>query len=497
MKRGNKILVVGATGYVGGHLVSRLVQAGYDVRCLARNPARLTGRSWGSVEVVRGDVLRPETLPVALEGVSVAYYLVHSMGAGEQSFEEQDLEAARNFGRAAKEAGVARVVYLGGLGHGDSRSSHLRSRQETGDMLRAEGPPVTEFRAAVIVGPGSISFELIRYLTERLPVLICPRWVSTRCQPIGIGDVLRYLVECLEEPRSVGRILEIGGADVLTYGDMMKQYAKMRGLSRWLINVPVLTPRLSSYWVDFVTPIPARIVRPLIEGLRSEVVVHDPVARDMFPWQPHSYKDAVYSALEREESNAVEIVWSTPLSALSRAAEPDQLTTTQGMILDKRQIEVATSAEQVYRTFMGIGGKRGWFAFDWAWRLRGMMDRAIGGVGLRRGRRSADDLLPGEALDFWRVEMVETNHLLRLRAEMKVPGRAWLQFEVVPLTSQSCTLTQTAFFEPHGLGGHLYWYFLYPIHVLIFKRMLNAVGRRALSALSPPRRARETAPLYS
>jgi uncharacterized protein YbjT (DUF2867 family) len=478
------ILVTGATGYVGGRLVPRLLQAGHAVRCLVRDPSRLAGRDWGPVEVCTGDVLQPETLPGAFAGAKVAYYLIHSMGAGERAFAERDLQAARHFARAAKEAGVERVIHLGGLGQSDQLSAHLASRQAVGDALRGEGPPVTEFRAAVIVGSGSLSFEMIRYLTERLPVMICPRWVQTRCQPIAIDDVLRYLVDCLTEPRSVGRVLEIGGSDVLTYGEMMRQYAKLRGLRRWLIPVPVLTPRLSSYWVDLVTPIPASISRPLIEGLRSEVVVHDQSARQIFRFKPMTYAQAVRNALERTNLHDIDTRWSMALAR--REGRPVQLKQQEGLVVERRERKVPAPAEQVYRTFMGIGGRRGWFAFDWAWRLRGLVDRWIGGVGMRRGRRHPDRLLPGEPLDFWRVEAVEPGHLLRLRAEMKLPGVAWLQFAVEPIDADHCRLMQTAFFEPHGLPGWLYWHLLYPTHNLIFDGLIRTVARRAVALESAP-----------
>jgi uncharacterized protein YbjT (DUF2867 family) len=477
-----RILVVGATGYIGGRLVPRLLREGHAVRCLARDPGRLAGRNWQGVEACQGDVLKPETLPPCLEGMDVAYYLVHSMGSGVDQFEQRDQEAARHFARAARAAGVKRIIYLGGLGRGDDRSPHLRSRQEVGDILRREGPAITEFRAAIIVGSGSLSFEMIRYLTERVPVMICPRWVRTRCQPVAIDDVLRYLILSLQEPGSCGQVLEIGGSDVLTYADMMKEYARLRGLKRCLIPVPVLTPRLSSYWVDLVTPIPAYLSHPLIEGLRSEVVCHERTALEIFPFQPMTYREAVQEALNRASTSDVETVWSTPLSRSRLPATPVQLTTRDGMILEQRQQQVQASARQVFNTFMGIGGDRGWFAHNWAWRWRAFLDRLVGGVGMRRGRRHPDELYPGEALDFWRVEAVEANKLLRLRAEMKVPGQAWLQFEVEEETSGGCCLTQKAFFEPRGVAGLLYWHGLYPFHQLIFRGMIRRIAQRAEDA---------------
>lgn len=481
-RENNLILVTGATGYIGARLVPRLLESGYPVRLLVRDPDRLYGRPWiDKVEVATGDVLKPETLSGALNGVTAAYYLIHSMSAS-GDFHERDIVAARNFGTAAREAGVARIIYLSGLGEESDKelSEHLSSRHATGAALREFGVPVTELRAAVIVGSGSLSFEMVRDLTERLPVMIVPKWAATRIQPIGIRDILAYLVATLETPESAGRIIEVGGADVLTYADMMRQYAEERRLRRWLIHVPVLTPRLSSYWVHWVTPVSAAIARPLIEGLRNEVVVRDPVARELFPnIQPSDYRTAVRRALERIREGDIESIWSDALSSSQGDRKPAFFTLEQGMFIERRELPVNAPAAAVYRAFTGLGGKRGWPAFDWAWRARGLIDRLVGGVGMRRGRRDPDELRVGEALDFWRVEAVEENRLLRLRAEMKVPGRAWLQFEVKPEEQGHSTLTQTAYFASRGLSGLLYWYALYPIHGLIFGRMPRQLAKLA------------------
>jgi uncharacterized protein YbjT (DUF2867 family) len=476
------VLVTGATGYIGGRLVPRLLQTGARVRCLARDASRLQGRPWrGDVELVVGDVLRPDTLSDAMRGVAVAYYLVHSLGAG-SGFPERDVTAARHFGTAAKNAGVERIIYLGGLGDpGKALSAHLRSRHETGEALRESGVPVTEFRAGVIVGSGSLSFEMIRYLTERVPVMICPRWVYTRIQPIAVRTVLDYLVEALRVAGSAGRTIEIGGADVITYGEMLTFYAEVRGLRRWLVPVPVLTPKLSSYWVHFVTPIPAAIARPLIAGLRNEIIVRDDVARHLFPGiQPLDYRTAVKLALEKLRADKVETAWSDALSTSQPDAAPVTLTTHEGMIIEHRQLAVDATTEAIFRAFTGLGGTRGWLYMNWAWRVRGAFDRLCGGVGLRRGRRDADSVRVGEALDFWRVEAVEPSHLMRLRAEMKVPGKAWLQFEVKAQEHDTRPLlTQIAFFAPKGLLGLVYWYALYPIHSMIFGGMIQRVAKRA------------------
>lgn len=476
------VLVTGATGYIGGRLVPRLLEAGCRVRCLVRDVSRLQGRPWrGEVELVAGDVLQPATLPAAMDGVAAAYYLVHSLGAG-ADFSQRDVQAARNFGSAARAAGAGRIIYLGGLGDpATALSAHLRSRQLTGDALRECGLSVTEFRAGVIVGSGSLSFEMIRYLTERVPVMICPRWVYTRIQPIAVRNVLDYLTAALRVPASAGRIIEIGGADVITYGEMLTFYAEVRGLRRWLVPVPVLTPKLSSYWVHFVTPIPAAIARPLIAGLRNEIIVRDDLARQLFPQiHPLDYRSAVKLALEKLDAHAVETAWSDALSTSQRDVQPVTLTTHEGKIIEHRQLLVDAPVDAIFRAFTGLGGTRGWLYMNWAWRIRGAFDRLCGGVGLRRGRRDGTDLRVGEALDFWRVEAIEPGRLLRLRAEMKVPGKAWLQFEVMTQDHESRPLlTQTAIFAPKGLAGLAYWYLLYPIHGLIFGGMIRGLAARA------------------
>ena len=481
MSNGLHVLVTGATGYVGGRLVPRLLEAGYTVRVLARDPHRLQGRPWlEHVEVAEGDVLDAPTLGAVLTGVDIAYYLVHSMFGG-RDFTQRDIVAARSFGEAAKAAGVGRIIYLGGLGdRGTPLSEHLRSRQETGQALREAGVPVTEFRAAIIVGSGSVSFEMIRYLSERLPVMICPRWTSTRVQPIAIRNVLDYLVAAIEVPASAGHIVEIGGADVLTYGEMMLGYARGRGLHRLLVPVPVLSPRLSSYWVHWVTPIPAPIARPLIEGLRNEVVVRSPLAHTLFPdIALLDYRTAVDLALERLCSGEVETSWSDALVSSRGDAPPVELSTHEGMILEHRQCQVAAPSAEVFRIFTGLGGGRGWLYANWLWQLRGILDRLVGGTGLRRGRRHPDDVRVGDAIDFWRVERVEPNRLLRLRAEMKVPGDAWLQFEATPKAHDETLLEQTAYFAPKGLPGLLYWYTLYPLHRAIFSGLIRDVALQA------------------
>ncbi|UCG56782.1 MAG: SDR family oxidoreductase [Phycisphaerales bacterium] len=471
------ILVTGATGYVGGQLIPPLLEQGYQVRALVREPRKVSGLAWSTkVQIASGDVLAPETLESALRGVDAAYYLVHSMTGGSE-FAKQDIVAARNFGEAAKKAGIGRVVYLGGLGSpGAQLSEHLRSRQETGEALRRSGVRLTEFRAAVIVGAGSISFEMIRYLAERVPIMICPRWVRTKVQPIAIQDVVSYLVASLRKPESADQIIEIGGTDVLTYGDMMKKYARVRGLHRWLLHVPVLTPRLSSYWVHWVTPISAAYARPLIEGLRNEVIVTDDKASRLFPEiKPSGYERAVSQALSQSDPDCF-----VPGFATAEGAERSAFLkeTQNGMIVEIRQKVVRSDVQAVYEAFTGLGGTNGW-PCNLAWCVRAAIDRMVGGVGMRRGRHETDNIEPGDTIDFFRVVKVKANRMIRLKAEMKLPGEGWLQFEVEPIQDNLTRLVQSVFFAPKGLLGIIYWYLLYPIHKLIFAGMLRKLAMMA------------------
>ena len=473
-----RVLVTGATGYIGGRLVSRLLSCGYQVRCFARAAERLRGRFQAEIEIVEGDIADEAALARALESCDAAYYLVHSMSST-HAFADADREAARRFGEAARIAGVGKIVYLGGLGDDrDALSMHLRSRHEVGEVLRASGVPVLEFRAALIIGSGSISFEMMRYLTERLPVMIAPRWVMTRCQPIGIRDVLAYLVAALDLKTHDSRIYEIGGADVLAYRDMMLRYAAIRGLRRYVVVVPFFTPQLSSYWVHLVTPISARLAQPLIRGLHNEVIVRDRAANTDFPQiVPIGFDEAVHRALDRYRSAGAETTW---FDAFDLHTLPKNFSgAKEGMLIDVRECHADTSAERVAAVFSSLGGSRGWLVADALWRLRGWLDRAVGGVGLRRGRRSPTDLREGDVVDFWRVEAYRPERLLRLRAEMKLPGLAWLQFEANADPSGGSTLRQTAFFEPRGLFGLLYWYGVAPIHKWVFGSMAKHIVREA------------------
>lgn len=484
-KGARPILVTGATGYVGGRLVPHLLENDYPVRVLVRDRRRLQGRSWADrVEIVEGDVLQTETLPAALDGARAAYYLIHSMAAG-GAFHEADLRAARNFGRAAARSSLELILYLGGLGDPESKlSAHLRSRQETGSALREFGTPVTEFRAGIVVGAGSVSFEMIRNLAERIPIMIAPRWVRTKTQPIAVDDLLAYLVAALETPASVGQIVEIGGRQVMTYGEMLLGYARSRGLRRTIIPVPVLTPRLSSYWVHWMTPIPASIARPLIEGLSSEAVVRNDTAESLFPdIEPMSYEKAVEAALEQLKADRIETAWSDSFSSNPGGRQVSEFQIKEGMILERRQRAVGAPPAAVYWAFSRLGGDRGWLYGDWLWRIRGRIDRALGGIGSRRGRRSLQELRVGDAIDFWRVEALDPGSYLRLRAELRLPGESWLEFKVTPPAdgAPGSALSQTVYYAPRGLAGFLLWYLLYPFHKAIFSGMIHRISELAES----------------
>ncbi len=473
-----RVLVTGATGYIGGRLVPRLLAEKQAVRCIARNPSRLEGHRWAAAEIVPGDLGDPSAVVRALREIDVAYYLVHSMAAG-HAFWERDKAMALTFGEAAARAGVRRIIYLGGLGDPEEvKSNHLVSRQEVGRCLAAAGVPVVEFRAAVIVGSGSASFEMIRHLTESLPMMITPTWVNTRCQPIGIRSVLAYLVEALDHPTASG-IYEIGGQDVLTYREMILRYARIRGLRRLIVSLPVPKPELSSRWVDLFTPIPHLIARPLVESLQTEVVVRSDRALQTFSVRPTGYDEAVRRALVRMAEDNVETTWASSLSSLTRdQPEADVLGSHEGMLLDQRRRYVRAAPSQIFETICALGGEEGWPAGNALWQLRGLMDRMVGGIGMRRGRRHPRELRVGDHLDFWRVEALDAPHLLRLRAEMKLPGRAWLQFEVLS-DPAGARVEQTAFFEPHGLPGYLYWYSVLPFHRFVFPGLISTLKRRA------------------
>lgn len=472
-----RVLVTGATGYIGGRLVPQLLERGHEVRVMVRDPQRVTGRPWADdVDVVTGDLTDGETLAPALEGISAAYYLVHSMCTG-PDWEERDRRAARSFVDAAR--GIHRVVYLGGLQPPPGRprvSAHLRSRGEVGRILR-EGLPTLEFRAGPVIGSGSGSFEMVRYLTERLPIMVAPWWVLNRVQPIGVRPLLEYLVAALDHP-AVG-VVDLGG-DALSFRDMLLQYAQVRGLKRIVLAVPpLLPPTLAAPIVGLLTPVPNCLAVPLVEGIVKPILADGRRAQVLFPnVTPMSYAGAVTLALQRMREGQVMTRWSGALAGGSTYTFEDR----EGVAVEVRSRWVPASQEAVYRAFASLGGSRGWRVWRWAWRLRGLLDQILGGPGLRRGRRHPVDLLPGEAVDFWRVEDARPPEILRLRAEMKVPGRAWLQWEAIP-DGEGTRLVQRAFFSPIGFWGMVYWYGLYPLHRLIFSALVDALARDAAAGI--------------
>ncbi|MER7731340.1 SDR family oxidoreductase [Streptomyces erythrochromogenes] len=492
---GSLCLVTGATGYIGGRLVPELLKAGHRVRCLARTPAKLRDHPWaGQAETVRGDVTDAASLAPAMEGVDVAYYLVHALGTG-RDFEETDRRAARTFAEQARAAGVRRIVYLGGLTPSavpdHALSPHLRSRAEVGRILLDSGVPTTVLRAAVIIGSGSASFEMLRYLTERLPVMVTPSWVRTRIQPIAVRDVLRYLVGSAGMPDHVSRAFDIGGPEVLTYLDMMRRYAAVDGLPKRLIfPVPVLTPRLSSHWVGLVTPVPRSIARPLAESLKYEVVCDEHDIADWVPdppGTPISFDTALSLALQKVRDAQVVTRWS---SAAVPGAPSDPLPTDPdwaggSLYTDVRERTVDAPPQALWRVVEGIGGENGWYSFPLAWAVRGRLDRLVGGVGLRRGRRDAARLRIGDSLDFWRVEEIERGRLLRLRAEMRLPGLAWLEMYAERDDEGRTRYRQRALFHPRGLAGHLYWWSVSPFHSFVFGGMARNIARTAEAADAP------------
>ncbi len=474
---GKRVLLTGATGYVGGRLLRELEKMGYLVRCLARRPEHLKNRVSEKTEILQGDVLDPQSLTLAFEGVDVAYYLIHSMGS-KADFEEQDRRAAINFSTTAREAGVQRIIYLGGLSAKEnSLSPHLSSRLEVGRILRESGVPTIELQASIIIGSGSLSFELIRNLVERLPVMITPKWVRVESQPVFIDDVLRYLVQAIDIPLEKSRVYEIGGGEVISYSGIMQEYARQRGLKRWMIPVPILTPWLSSLWLNLITPVYARIGRKLIDSIRHPTVVSNNDALRDFDFRPVSIREAISKVLLNEEDYANETRWSDSQSSAGPVRSWGGVKF-GNRIVDHRSLMVEATPEEAFAPIRKIGGETGWYYGNWMWRLRGFIDYLFGGVGLRRGRRDSERLRVGDSVDFWRVEEYEPDKRLRLFAEMKLPGRAWLEFEV-KACEEGAEIHQTAIFDPLGSLGQLYWYALYPLHARIFKKMLQNIAKTA------------------
>ena len=468
-----KIALTGATGYVGGRLLPFLLKKGFKVRCLSRRPQVLEGHLPSACEVVKADALDESSLVAALKNCSVAIYLVHSMGGGLQ-FEEMDRKAAGNFARAAKLAKIKKVIYLGGLGNkDDGLSIHLRSRQEVGEILRKEGPPLVEIRASVVIGAGSLSFDMVRALVERLPIMITPRWVRVPSQPIYINDLLEGLVSSIQSKVPAG-IYEVGGKDQVSYGEIMREYARQRGLTRVMLPVPFLTPWLSSLWLGLVTPLYARVGRALVSSLKNSTLVSNPEGMRILGLKPLGLADSMRLALLAEAKEINNSHWTNALSSAGLPVVANQTFGTR--IVDKQSVNLKLSAKDAFKPVLEIGGRRGWYFANWLWQLRGWIDLLLGGVGLRRGRPNRA-LRTGDALDWWRVEQVSETRL-RLFAEMRLPGRAWLEFEAVPENAGS-RLTQIAVFDPQGLGGLAYWYLLLPVHRWMFKGMLRQLEIRA------------------
>ncbi|WP_082514317.1 SDR family oxidoreductase [Frigoribacterium sp. Leaf164] len=480
-----RVLVTGSTGYIGGRLTPRLVAAGADVRVLVRSPGKLVDVPWaGDVEVVEGDLTDASTVRPAMEGVDVVYYLAHAMG-GRGDFEAAEAEAAHTVADAAREAGVGRIVYLGGLHPEGELSKHLQSRKEVGDILLASGVPTVALQAGVVIGSGSASFEMIRHLTDVLPYMPAPKWVRNQIQPIAVRDVLHYLLGAADVPADVNRTFDIGGPDVLRYGQMMNGYALEAGLKqRPIASLPVFTPWLASQWVNLVTPVPRALAVPIIASLQYDCVVHEHDIDQYVPAPAEGllrYRQAVRLALQREKDGEVETSWqdSSVSGAPSDLLPSDPDWSGHIVYTDDRETDSTAPPEELWKVVESIGGENGWYSFPLAWAARGWMDRLVGGVGLQRGRRSRSTLRAGDALDWWRVEKIERGHLLRLRAEMKVPGGAWLEMTVTPREGGGSHYRQRAVFFPQGLGGRLYWFAILPFHGVIFSGMLERITATA------------------
>ncbi len=480
------VAVLGAPGYLGARLVPRRVDAGWRVRAGGGSHSKLAGRPWAGdpmVEIRAGDVFDRPGLEAALAGCRAAFYLVHSMNPEARDFASADRKAAENMAAAAEAAGIERIVYLGGLGEeAPQLSHHLRSRHEVGEILRRGRVPVTIFRAAMIIGSGSASFEILRYLVERLPVMVTPRWIDTPCQPIAVTNVLHYLVACLDCPPTAGNSYDIGTPEISTYRELMRIYAEEARLPRrWVIPVPVLTPRLSSYWIHLGTPVPAALARPLAEGLRNPVVCRDDVIRELLPQPLLDCRTAIHLALEKLRLQQVESSWTdagrVPPVEWSTGDDPRWAGGT--VFVDDRRMRVDAPARQCWPAVVGIGGKTGWYYADWLWRVRGAMDRILGGPGIDRGRRDAQSVQAGAALDFWRVLAAEPGRRLKLVAEMKLPGEAVLELLLAEFQDGATEVRQRALFRPRGLLGLLYWYGGLPLHNLGFAGMLRGIARAA------------------
>lgn len=504
-----RILVAGATGYVGGRLIPHLLDKGYKVRCFIRNHEDINSRSWKNVEVFKGDVFDLKSLGQAMDGVDYAYYLIHSMAKG-ANFHQRDIQAAHNFGRIAQKKGVKRIIYLSGLGSKDDKalSEHLHSRQKTGKILAEYGVPVTEFRAAQIIGSGSVSFELIRYLTERLPIIVAPKWIRSWTQPIAIADVLYYLSHSLEIPETAGQVIEIGGSTRLTYAELFRTYAHLRNLKRRILVLPFLPTKILSYFVNFITPIPRNIATPLIEGLRNDVLIQNHTALGFFKYEPMSVNEAIDIALKEQRFDKIETHWAgTGYSIHNRHFSEVKHIQREGLFVEEISGITWADPSKVFHVIKCIGGSRGWPSYQFLWSLRGLIDQLQGGSGLKRGRRSQETLRVSDPLDFFRVETIEENELLRLQVDFKMPGRGWLEFSLKPhhqghtvcqynrnaprldksiMDSLGMSqpigqyrLTLRAIFEPFGFSGLLYWKSMLPFHKPLFKTTIQKIIEEA------------------
>lgn len=488
-----RVLITGSTGYVGNRLKKTLFEMGYPLTLLVRSHTLVPDHPQDSEKYVVGDGIDKRVLAEAFQDVEMAFYLIHSMGAAED-FSDLDRQIAKHFAEAAAKAGVKRIVYLGGLGsHSDQLSAHLQSRHEVGEILRmhAEGVQVLEFRASIVIGSGSLSFEMVRALTEKLPIMITPLWVYTEAQPIGIDDLLQYLVKSITIEIEGNLIFEIGGKDRVSYAGLMKEYAKQRGLTRWMIPVPVLTPWLSSLWLGLVTPLYARVGKKLVESAICPTIVHDPLGTHLFGIHAVGFREAIHRALENEGAQAPLSRWNESYSACGRDVTAETSEKYGERFIDSREEIVPFPPEAAIKPILEIGGSHGYYAYNILWKLKGWSDLLIGGVGFRRGRRDPEKLLQGDVVDFWRVEEVKPPFLLRLKSEMKMPGRAWLEFYVEPCKDGS-KITQRALFDPSGISGVIYWYLLYPVHLLVFRGMLKGIVRKVKLCKSPSQELRDS-----
>lgn len=482
-----RILVTGATGYIGGRLIPRLLKKGYKVRAVSRSLVKLKGRYWANhpnIEILAANVSDYNSIRNALKGCSTAYYLVHSMVREQKNFVAADKQAALNFAAAAEAEGLERIIYLGGLGNEkDKLSRHLQSRREVGEIFRQSSIPTTIFRAAMVIGSGSASFEILRYLVDRVPIMITPRWVRTPCQPIFISNVLEYLIRALDVKETIGQTFDIGGPEITTYQELMNIYSEITHLKkRLIIPVSVLTPRLSSYWISLVTPLPAALGRPLAEGLSNTVICEDDRIKSLIPQRLVGYREAIERSVDKLNENLVETSWidAGVIPPAEWADSEDPLWSGGTIFEERHEITISASPEKVWKAILLIGGKKGWYSTAWLWKLRGMIDKLVGGVGLRRGRRDRENLQPGDAVDFWRVKLLIPKERLVLVAEMKLPGEAILEFKLTTLENQTTKLEQIARFLPSGLWGILYWYAVKPFHGFIFRSMLQRITKESL-----------------